>query len=212
LAHSSLFGGAQNYTDNHTSHDSLFCAVLTLGEGYHNFHHEFASDYRNGFMWYHYDPTKWLIRLLEIVGFARNLGRVPNEVIARSRDSMSARKHELALQELRAKLDSADNKLAVTKRMKWCEIEDRCSKGEKLIVVDKYVLDLMRPIRTGKGYTHDDKEMIWFNKHPGGAKILDQYIGKDATDAMTGGVHSHSQAAFNLLGHLRVAHIDKSEE
>lgn len=34
-------------------------ALITLGEGYHNFHHEFPSDYRNAIQWYQYDPTKW---------------------------------------------------------------------------------------------------------------------------------------------------------
>ena len=40
---------------------SRVCQV-TVGEGYHNFHHEFPSDYRNGVEWYQYDPTKWFIR------------------------------------------------------------------------------------------------------------------------------------------------------
>ncbi|KAH8743355.1 delta-9 fatty acid desaturase [Diaporthe sp. PMI_573] len=33
------------------------------GEGYHNFHHEFPSDYRNAISWWQYDPTKWSIWL-----------------------------------------------------------------------------------------------------------------------------------------------------
>src|SRR5690606_20386594 len=33
-----------------------------FGEGYHNYHHTFAWDYRNGIRWYHWDPTKWLIK------------------------------------------------------------------------------------------------------------------------------------------------------
>jgi hypothetical protein len=28
--------------------DALFLALLTMGEGYHNYHHEFQHDYRNG--------------------------------------------------------------------------------------------------------------------------------------------------------------------
>lgn len=45
--------GSQPYDDNHSPRDHLFTALVTFGEGYHNFHHEFPSDYRNGIKWYH---------------------------------------------------------------------------------------------------------------------------------------------------------------
>jgi cytochrome b involved in lipid metabolism len=45
LAH---YAGAATYTDGHTARNSWITALLTLGEGYHNFHHEFPNDYRNG--------------------------------------------------------------------------------------------------------------------------------------------------------------------
>jgi stearoyl-CoA desaturase (delta-9 desaturase) len=60
-------------------------AVLTLGEGYHNFHHRFQNDYRNGVRHRDFDPTKWLIWSLSRLGVARNLRRVPDEKISRAR-------------------------------------------------------------------------------------------------------------------------------
>ena len=48
LAH---YAGDALFTDGHTARNSFITALLTLGEGYHNFHHEFPSDYRNGVMW-----------------------------------------------------------------------------------------------------------------------------------------------------------------
>ncbi|GKT45021.1 acyl-CoA desaturase [Colletotrichum spaethianum] len=36
-------------------------ALITLGKGYHNFHHEFPSNYHNAFDWYQHDPSKWMI-------------------------------------------------------------------------------------------------------------------------------------------------------
>lgn len=39
-------------------------ALVTFGEGYHNFHHRFPYDYRNGARWWQHDPSKWLIWLL----------------------------------------------------------------------------------------------------------------------------------------------------
>ena len=56
-------------------------AIVTLGEGYHNYHHEFQYDYRNGVKPWQFDPTKWIIWTLSKVGLARNLRRVPEEKI-----------------------------------------------------------------------------------------------------------------------------------
>ncbi len=65
--------------DIHTSpRDHWFVALLTNGEGYHSFHHRFPSDYRNGYKWYHWDPSKWLIALMNRIGWASDLKRVSN--------------------------------------------------------------------------------------------------------------------------------------
>jgi stearoyl-CoA desaturase (delta-9 desaturase) len=50
-------------------------ALLTYGEGYHNYHHTFQWDYRNGIKWWHFDPTKWMIRGLSLIGLTRDLKR-----------------------------------------------------------------------------------------------------------------------------------------
>jgi stearoyl-CoA desaturase (Delta-9 desaturase) len=54
---------------------------VTVGEGYHNFHHEFPNDYRNGVEWYQYDPTKWFIRATAFFGLAYDLLRFPQNEI-----------------------------------------------------------------------------------------------------------------------------------
>jgi stearoyl-CoA desaturase (delta-9 desaturase) len=69
--------GRQPYSCVNTSRDNSLLAILTLGEGYHNFHHAFPGDYRNGVRWYHWDPTKWWIFLLRVFGLARQLKRTP---------------------------------------------------------------------------------------------------------------------------------------
>lgn len=56
--------GDQPYADTNSPRDHIFTSLLTFGEGYHNFHHEFPSDYRNGVRWFDYDPTKWCIALV----------------------------------------------------------------------------------------------------------------------------------------------------
>lgn len=67
------FWGKQTYDPQQTARDNWFVALLTFGEGYHNYHHTFAWDYRNGVKWYHYDPTKWLIKLCSWLKLASGL-------------------------------------------------------------------------------------------------------------------------------------------
>ena len=53
--------GRQPFSDSNSARDNSVLALLTWGEGYHNFHHIFQSDYRNGIRWWQFDPTKWMI-------------------------------------------------------------------------------------------------------------------------------------------------------
>ncbi|NCN27058.1 acyl-CoA desaturase [bacterium] len=73
--------GKATYTLKLTAKDNWFLAFFTFGEGYHNFHHKFQADYRNGFRWWHYDPTKWLIGTLNFFGMTSQLNRTPEEKI-----------------------------------------------------------------------------------------------------------------------------------
>ena len=77
--------GRRPYSLETSARDSLWTALLTFGEGYHNFHHRFQLDYRNGPRWWHFDPTKWLVWSFSRVGLARDLRRTPVEVLARAR-------------------------------------------------------------------------------------------------------------------------------
>ena len=75
--------GTPTWAPEESAKDSVWVAFLTLGEGYHSYHHRFQSDYRNGIRWYHYDPSKWVIWTLSHLGLTRDLTRVP--VAARQR-------------------------------------------------------------------------------------------------------------------------------
>ena len=80
--------GKQPYTNKNTARDNGVLAFLTYGEGYHNFHHIFENDYRNGVKWWHYDPTKWLISALSRCGQTWDLKRVAEERIETARLKM----------------------------------------------------------------------------------------------------------------------------
>ena len=76
--------GRQPYSDEHTARDSYIMAFLAFGEGYHNFHHQFQSDYRNGIRWYDWDPTKWLVNVLAYLGSASNLKKISQATIIKA--------------------------------------------------------------------------------------------------------------------------------
>lgn len=94
LAH---FWGKQPYTDTNSARDNSMLALLTYGEGYHNFHHIFQNDYRNGVRWWQYDPTKWLIRLASWLGLAKGLSRTPAFKIHRALLTMQFKRAQQSL-------------------------------------------------------------------------------------------------------------------
>jgi stearoyl-CoA desaturase (delta-9 desaturase) len=69
--------GKRPYSEANSARDNPVLAVITYGEGYHNFHHSFAHDYRNGVRWWQWDPTKWLIAALQPLGLTSRLRRTP---------------------------------------------------------------------------------------------------------------------------------------
>jgi len=190
LAH---YWGEQPFSKGHTSFDSIITAFVTLGEGYHNYHHEFPHDYRNGIRWYQYDPTKWIVRSLSWFGLTWDLVRFPNNEIAKAR--------------VQVKQEELDE---MKKRIDW---------GVELNALPKMTLQEMRARAEGK----DHEKLIaidgivykidsFVQSHPGGEKILLFWNGRDATLAFNGEVYKHSKAARNLLMHYRHAHLIETQE
>jgi len=95
--------GTQPYTDENSARDNHFLALITYGEGYHNYHHLFQNDYRNGIRWWHLDINKWFISSCALFGLAKNRKRAPQFKVLRARLNME-------FKAARAKLaHSADN-------------------------------------------------------------------------------------------------------
>ena len=104
--------GSQPYTDENTARDNAFFAFLTHGEGYHNYHHIFQTDYRNGIRWFHWDPTKWFIKGCSYVGLTSNLRTVPDFKIRRAMVKMQFKRAQ-------EKLAQAENS------EKWTELLEK---------------------------------------------------------------------------------------
>lgn len=86
--------GTRPYTDTNTARDSAVMAVFSYGEGYHNYHHYFPTDYRNGIRWFHFDPTKWMIKTLSYLGWTNDLKKVPEKLINQAKLEMKMKKYQ----------------------------------------------------------------------------------------------------------------------
>ncbi len=77
--------GTRPFSIHCTARDNWFLSILTFGEGYHNYHHRFQADYRNGLAWYAWDPSKWIIYGLSKVGLTSKLNRMAAEKVRLAR-------------------------------------------------------------------------------------------------------------------------------
>ena len=76
--------GTRRYDQQSSARDSTLTALVTFGEGYHNFHHRFPFDYRNGVRWWHYDPSKWLIWTMAHLRLVNTVRSASPSTIARA--------------------------------------------------------------------------------------------------------------------------------
>jgi stearoyl-CoA desaturase (Delta-9 desaturase) len=168
--------GETPFDDKHTPRDHMVTAFVTIGEGYHNFHHQFPMDYRNAIKWYQYDPTKWFIYVCSAFGLASHLKTFPDNEVRKGQLTMQLKR----LRELQEKLEWAapDADLPV---ISWESFQEQAGK---------------RPLVLVAGFIHDLSDFM--DEHPGGRHLIVKYIGKDATTAFFGGVYDHSNAAHNV--------------
>ncbi len=95
--------GTRPYTDENTARDNPVLALVTYGEGYHNYHHIFQYDYRNGVKWWQFDPTKWLILSLSWVGITKNLKRCSEFAIQKAQLTMQFKRAEQQIEKRQAR-------------------------------------------------------------------------------------------------------------
>lgn len=180
--------GDQPFQRTKSPRDNLLAAVLTLGEGYHNFHHEFPNDYRNGIRLFDFDPTKWFIILLARIRLAFDLKTFSEN---ETRKGRFQEQFQSMVEE--SKTISWGLREDQLPEMSAEEMQTTCGKGRFLICIDGIIYD----ISTFK------------DEHPGGNVIL-QGVGKDASALFQGETHSHTNAARNLLSRFRAGRLEEN--
>jgi len=93
-----------------TACDVWWLAPFLLGENWHNFHHAFARDYRNGHKWFHFDVHKWIIQGMGKLGLATDLHATSDERIAAKMED-TARKVAEAKAEVADQLEDVRSRL-----------------------------------------------------------------------------------------------------
>lgn len=56
--------GSRRYETQDASRNNALIALFTLGEGWHNNHHNYMGSVRQGFFWWEFDPTYYAIKCL----------------------------------------------------------------------------------------------------------------------------------------------------
>ena len=136
--------GSKTYARELSAVDNAILALLTFGEGYHNYHHAFAADYRNGIRWYHFDPSKWTIWTASKLGLAKNLREINTITVQKS---LVLKDKKLLIDHLSGEMDE----LAAEIKIKLEELS---------VIFEEKATELMLKVRELKKASADQRKLI----------------------------------------------------
>ena len=93
--------GRKRYVTGDDSRNNWLLALMTMGEGWHNNHHAFQSSVRQGFRWWEFDPTFYILKALSWCGVVWNL-KTPPDAVLRNEQRLGSKIIERAAAELAA--------------------------------------------------------------------------------------------------------------
>ena len=96
--------GRKRYVTGDDSRNNWLLAIFTMGEGWHNNHHSYQSSVRQGFRWYEYDPTFYILKALSWLGIVWDL-KSPPEAVLRNEQRLSARVIARSAEQLAARFN-----------------------------------------------------------------------------------------------------------
>lgn len=77
--------GHRRFATTDTSRNNWLLALITLGEGWHNNHHHYRSSTNQGFYWWEFDVSYYVLRVLEWMRLVRDTRRPPRVVLLLNR-------------------------------------------------------------------------------------------------------------------------------
>ena len=177
--------GTRPYTDTNTARDNPILAIFTWGEGYHNYHHFFQYDYRNGVKWWQYDPSKWIIYGLSKIGLTWDLKRIPDVTIQHAQTEMAFKLAEKKVATFSGNLTSD-----------FQAIKDRLNSEQQAF---KQTIAEWQALKT---------QAIEMKKNEFAQRIheLDDKL-KDQFSGIENKLRNHAQQIENLVNHLKGKHV-----
>jgi stearoyl-CoA desaturase (Delta-9 desaturase) len=73
--------GSRRFQTKDKSRNNWLLAVITLGEGWHNNHHHYQGAVRQGFKWWEYDVTYYVLVVMKWLGLVWSLNPVPARIL-----------------------------------------------------------------------------------------------------------------------------------
>jgi stearoyl-CoA desaturase (Delta-9 desaturase) len=83
--------GSRRFETVDESRNNALTAFFAAGEGWHNNHHRYQRAARNGFYWWEFDVTWYVIRLMQAVGLAWDVQPVPKRIYEEARTARAQR-------------------------------------------------------------------------------------------------------------------------
>jgi len=77
--------GSRRFETVDESRNNPLTAFFAVGEGWHNNHHRYQRAARNGFYWWEFDPTWYVIRAMKAVGLVWDVQAVPKRIYEEAR-------------------------------------------------------------------------------------------------------------------------------
>ena len=144
-------------------------AFFTFGEGYHNYHHKFQWDYRNGIKWYNFDPSKWIIKFLSFFKITYSLKKASNYSIIKAKVDTAYNKIKTISQKLdfdnvfKNKVKSITENISINLDLwKSLELKYKLSKENKKRDYKQkekmYKLEIQKSLSTLIDYFYKNKE------------------------------------------------------
>ena len=177
--------GTRPYTDTNTARDNPILAIFTWGEGYHNYHHFFQYDYRNGVKWWQYDPSKWIIYGLSKIGLTWDLKRVPDVTIQHAQTEMAFKRAEKKVATFSGNFTSD-----------FQVIKDRLNSEQQAF---KQTIAEWQALKTQA--IEMKKNEFAQRIHEVDDKLKDQFSGSEDK------LRNHAQQIENLVNHLKGKHV-----
>jgi stearoyl-CoA desaturase (delta-9 desaturase) len=139
--------GTRPYSSKCSARDSWLMALVTFGEGYHNYHHEFQYDYRNGVKPWQFDPSKWIIWTLAKLRLAGKLRRVATEKIVLCELNEAQRRLATKLADPGLTALALDYVTTAYHRLEAVAQQWTARRAEQLEVTREMLVELRREIR-----------------------------------------------------------------